>query len=49
MLLELRQLSVPPGQRVLLHDVSWQELEQSQTAGRNVTLKAFRQWVRTLI
>lgn len=27
MLLELRQLSVPPGQRVLLHDVSWQELE----------------------
>ena len=27
MLLELRQLSVPPGQRVLLHQVSWQEFE----------------------
>ncbi len=27
MLLELRQLSIPPGQRVLLHDVSWQEFE----------------------
>ncbi len=27
MLLELSRLSVPPGQRVLLHDVSWQELE----------------------
>lgn len=25
--LELRQLSVPPGQRVLLHDVIWQEFE----------------------
>jgi Uma2 family endonuclease len=28
MLLELRRLSVPPGQRVLLHDVSWQEFEE---------------------
>ncbi|MGB7440823.1 MAG: Uma2 family endonuclease [Coleofasciculaceae cyanobacterium] len=27
MLLELSRLSVPPGQRVLLHDVSWQEFE----------------------
>ncbi|MEA5504320.1 Uma2 family endonuclease [Halotia wernerae UHCC 0503] len=27
MLLELRRLSIPPGQRVLLHDVSWQEFE----------------------
>lgn len=27
MLLELRRLSVPPGQRVLLHEVSWQEFE----------------------
>jgi Uma2 family endonuclease len=27
MLLELRQLTVPPGQRVLLRDVSWQEFE----------------------
>jgi Uma2 family endonuclease len=27
MLLELRRLSIPPGQRVLLHDVSWQELD----------------------
>lgn len=27
MLLELRQLSIPPGQRVLLHEVSWQEFE----------------------
>ena len=27
MLLELRQLSIPPGQRVLLHDVNWQEFE----------------------
>ncbi|NJP09753.1 MAG: Uma2 family endonuclease [Leptolyngbyaceae cyanobacterium RU_5_1] len=25
--LALRQLSVPPGQRVLLHDVAWQEFE----------------------
>jgi Uma2 family endonuclease len=27
MLLELSRLSVPPGQRVLLHEVSWQEFE----------------------
>jgi len=27
MLLELKRLSVPPGQRVLLKDVSWQEFE----------------------
>lgn len=27
MLLELRRLDVPPGQRVLLRDVSWQEFE----------------------
>jgi Uma2 family endonuclease len=27
MLLELRQLTVPPGQRVLLRDVSWQAFE----------------------
>ena len=27
MLLELRRLIVPPGQRVLLHEVSWQEFE----------------------
>ncbi|AFZ17420.1 hypothetical protein [Allocoleopsis franciscana] len=27
MLLELQRLSVPPGQRVLLRDVSWQEFE----------------------
>ncbi|WGV26442.1 Uma2 family endonuclease [Halotia branconii] len=27
MLLELRRLSIPPGQRVLLRDVSWQEFE----------------------
>ncbi|WP_442947710.1 hypothetical protein [Nostoc sp.] len=25
--LQLRQLSVPPGHRVILHDVSWQEFE----------------------
>ena len=25
--LQLRQIDVPPGQRVLLHDVSWQEFE----------------------
>lgn len=25
--LELQQLSVPPGHRVILHDVSWQEFE----------------------
>jgi Uma2 family endonuclease len=28
MLLELKQLTVPPGQKVLLQDVSWQEFEQ---------------------
>ncbi|MCA1991757.1 MAG: Uma2 family endonuclease [Coleofasciculus sp. S288] len=28
MLLELMRFSVPPGQRVLLHDVSWQEFEE---------------------
>lgn len=28
MLLELTRFSVPPGQRVLLHDVSWQEFEE---------------------
>ncbi|MUL36962.1 Uma2 family endonuclease [Gloeocapsopsis dulcis] len=27
MLLELKRLSVPPGQRVLLHEVNWQEFE----------------------
>lgn len=25
--LQLRQLGVPPGHRVLFHDVSWQEFE----------------------
>lgn len=28
MLLELKQIEVPPGQRVLLQDVSWQEFER---------------------
>ncbi|MBD2314451.1 Uma2 family endonuclease [Desertifilum sp. FACHB-1129] len=28
MLLELRRLRIPPGQRVLLQDVSWQEFEE---------------------
>jgi len=28
MLLALQRLEVPPGQRMLLHDVSWQEFEQ---------------------
>lgn len=27
MLIELRRLSIPPGQHLLLHDVSWQEFE----------------------
>lgn len=27
MLLELKRIAVPPGQRVLLQDVSWQEFE----------------------
>jgi len=27
MLLELKRFTVPPGQRILLHDVSWQEFE----------------------
>jgi Uma2 family endonuclease len=27
MLLELRRFSIPPGQRILLHEVSWQEFE----------------------
>ncbi|MGI8503396.1 MAG: Uma2 family endonuclease, partial [Hassallia sp.] len=27
MLLELKRIQVPPGQRVLLKDVTWQELE----------------------
>ncbi|HEY9703349.1 MAG TPA: Uma2 family endonuclease [Allocoleopsis sp.] len=27
MLLELKKISVPPGQRILLSDISWQELE----------------------
>ena len=27
MLLELKRITVPPGQRVLLHDISWQEFE----------------------
>lgn len=25
--LQLKQLSVPPGQRLVVHDVSWQKLE----------------------
>ncbi|KAB1990971.1 hypothetical protein, partial [Haemophilus parainfluenzae] len=25
--IEIRQLDVPPGQRLLLHDVSWDEFE----------------------
>ncbi|MBR8829028.1 MAG: Uma2 family endonuclease [Gomphosphaeria aponina SAG 52.96 = DSM 107014] len=28
MLLELKRFTVPPGQRILLHDVSWQEFEE---------------------
>jgi|GEM_PF-3529867 hypothetical protein len=27
MLLELKRIHIPPGQRVLLQDVTWQELE----------------------
>jgi Uma2 family endonuclease len=27
MLLELKRFSIPPGQRILLHDVNWQEFE----------------------
>ncbi|MEN9226258.1 MAG: hypothetical protein Q6M54_12390, partial [Thermostichus sp. DRC_bins_24] len=27
MLLELRRIKVPPGQRVILQDISWQEFE----------------------
>ncbi len=27
MLVELKRLSIPPGQKVLLKDVSWQEFE----------------------
>ena len=27
MLLKLQQITVPPGQRVLLHDISWQQFE----------------------
>lgn len=27
MLLELKRIHVPPGQRVILQDVTWQELE----------------------
>ena len=27
MLLELKQITVPPGQRVLLHNINWQEFE----------------------
>ena len=27
MLLELKRITVPPGQRILLHDISWQEFE----------------------
>ncbi|MDY7015450.1 MAG: Uma2 family endonuclease, partial [Cyanobacteriota bacterium] len=27
MLLELKQIQIPPGQCVLLHDVSWSEFE----------------------
>ncbi|WP_346341584.1 hypothetical protein [[Phormidium] sp. ETS-05] len=28
MLLELKRLTVPPGQRVILQDVTWAEFEQ---------------------
>jgi Uma2 family endonuclease len=28
MLLELKRFSIPPGQKILLHDVSWQEFEE---------------------
>lgn len=31
MLLELKRLTVPPGQKVLLKDVSWQEFEEILT------------------
>lgn len=31
MLLELKQLTIPPGQRVLLKYVSWQEFEEILT------------------
>lgn len=37
----------PPPDLALEIEIIPQYLEQSKTAGRNTTLKAFRQWVRT--
>jgi hypothetical protein len=41
MLLNIKRINVPPGQRVLLSDVTWQEFE--------TILDAFRNWVREQI
>jgi hypothetical protein len=53
--LQLRQLDIPPGQRLLLHDVGWDEFEAiltelgehrgSRIEGRNKAMRAFREWI----
>ena len=47
--LQLRQLHVPPGQRLLIADVTWADFEAIVEAlgrGTALALRAFRQWVR---
>ncbi|WP_242046174.1 MULTISPECIES: hypothetical protein [Calothrix] len=54
MLFEFKRIYLPPGQKVLLQDVTWQELETiieelgEHRAARiaYATIKAFRNWVR---
>ena len=47
--LQLRQLHVPPGQRLLIEDVTWADFEaivEEWGRGTALALRAFRQWVR---
>jgi Uma2 family endonuclease len=43
--LQLQQLSVPPGHRVILHDISWQEFEAilAELGDRRATRLAYSQ------
>ena len=51
MLLERRRLTVPPGDRLLLHDVSWDEFEQilEELGDRRTSRIAYHQGVLELM
>ena len=51
MLLELRRLTVPPGDRLLLSDVTWEEFEQilEELGDRRSSCIAYHQGVLELM